>query len=516
MTDVRIVTSPLGGTVLSQLLQRGQAPASWMPRAPRTPAEWRARALQRVGEKNWEECWLILEPALRATGRAAERLSRVREQGGVVITTGQQPGLFGGPIYTFSKAMGALALADVIERETGVATAAIFWAATDDADFTEASSTMVARAGRVDVLRSDFAPLPGTPMSLAPLGDMADLLTRLRDGAGSAADTWALDAVDRSYASAARSAGDAFVMLLRELLEPYGMPVLDASHAAVRTASDTTLRAALCGAEAIESALVQRGRDIRGAGMEPQVVDVPGLSLVFTRYGSVKRRVAMSEAASVAADAGALLTPNVLLRPIVEQAMLPTIAYLAGPGELAYFAQVSAVADALGISQPLALPRWSCTLIEPAAQRLLDRLNVRPEALDQPDALEGSVARAAMSAESADSLAALRVAIAALPGGLAAEADPLGLGGAVQGAMQTLFHRVDRLERRVAAGIKRREQAALRDVSTLRALLRPLNMRQERALNLMPILARHGRGVLAEMHAAAVEHAVRLVGISTQ
>ncbi|CAN5808341.1 bacillithiol biosynthesis cysteine-adding enzyme BshC [soil metagenome] len=511
MTDVRIVTSSLGGTALSQLLQRGQAPAAWMPPAPRTPAEWRTRALGRAKERSWEECWQSLEPAMLATGKAAERLRRVRAEGGVVITTGQQPGLFGGPIYTFSKAMGALALADVIERETGVATAAVFWAATDDADFAEAASTVIARAGGVDVLRSEFAPPAGTPMSLAPLGDMTALLARLRDGAGSAADTWPLEAVDTSYGDASRTVGDAFVHLLRTLLEPFGMPVLDASHSAVRAASDAVLRAALTGAEPIERALVQRGRDIRGAGMETQVVDVPGLTLVFTRDDTVKRRLPVSEAESASRNAKAWLTPNVLLRPIVEQAILPTIAYVAGPGELAYFAQVSAVADALGMAQPLALPRWSCTIIEPAAERLLERFNVQPGALDQPDALEGAVARAVMRTESGDALAALRDAIAALPGALAPEAGPLGLGGAVEGAMQSLHHRVDRLERRLVAGIKRREQGVLRDVATLRAMLRPLDMPQERVLNLMPILSRHTRDVLVEMHASAMERATRLV-----
>ena len=512
MTDVRIIASPLGGTALSQLLQRGEAPAGWMPPAPRTPAEWRARALARARERNWEECWLALEPALLATGQAAERLRRVRAEGGVVVTTGQQPGLFGGPIYTFSKAMGALALADVIERETGVATAAIFWAATDDADFAEASSTVIARPGGVDVLRSAHAPPAGTPMSLAPLGDMSDLLARLRGGAGSAADGWALAAVDRAYGTATRSTGDAFVLLLRELLEPFGMPVLDASHPAVRATSDATLRAALNGAESIERALVERGRAIREAGMEAQVVDVPGLTLVFARDGTVKRRLAVPEAATASANAGARLTPNVLLRPIVEQAILPTIAYVAGPGELAYFAQVSAVADVLGLPQPLALPRWSCTLIEPAAQRLLEQFNVHPDALDLPDALEGAVARAAMSERTGEAMAALRHAIGGLPAELAPEAGPLGLGGAVEGAMQSLHHRVDRLERRLVAGIKRREQGVLRDVATLRGMLRPLNQRQERVLNLMPMLSRHGRGLLTEMHGAAREHATRVVG----
>ena len=91
-------------------------------------------------------------PAIMPAGAAAARLERVSRQGGVVVTTGQQPGLFGGPLYTWSKAMSALALADELEARTGIPTAAVFWAATDDADFAEAAATVVARSGGVDEL----------------------------------------------------------------------------------------------------------------------------------------------------------------------------------------------------------------------------------------------------------------------------------------------------------------------------------------------------------------------------
>ena len=199
---------------------------------------------------------------------------------------------------------------------------------------------------------------------------------------------------------------------------------------------------------------------MRDAGYEPQVEDVSGLSLVFAREGSIKRRLSVLEAAKAAEDPNAVLTPNVLLRAIVEQAVLPTIGYLGGPGELAYFAQATAAADAMGVNRPLALPRWSCTLIEPHIQRLLDAFGITPDALARPDALEGIVARAAMDGQSSETLRALRECIETMPEALAPESDPLGLSAAVQGAMQSLQHRVDRLERRLVAGIKRREHDA--------------------------------------------------------
>jgi uncharacterized protein YllA (UPF0747 family) len=261
----------------------------------------------------------------------------------------------------------------------------------------------------------------------------------------------------------------------------------------------------------VGKALSDRNKELSAAGFEPQVEDVKGLSLVFVREDSIKRRLTVLEAAKMADDPNVWLSPNVLLRPIVEQSILPTIAYVAGPGELSYFAQTSVVADAMGVNRPLALPRWSCTLIEPAVQRLLDRFGIAPDALAQPDAFEGVVARAAMSGQSSETLRGLRAAIDGLPAALAAEAEPLGLDRAVQGAMQSLHHRADRLERRLVAGIKRRERDLLRDVATLRGALYPLGIRQERALNLIPMLSRHGVGLLSEMRDAAGDHAHRLI-----
>src|SRR6476661_2249549 len=128
MTDVRILPESLGGTPLSLLMQRGQAPGEWLRGAPVGRDAWRELAAQRTRRQDWESKWRLLEPALGASGLAAERLGRVRREGGIVVTTGQQPGLFGGPIYTWSKAMGALALADQLQSRTGIPTAAVYWA----------------------------------------------------------------------------------------------------------------------------------------------------------------------------------------------------------------------------------------------------------------------------------------------------------------------------------------------------------------------------------------------------
>jgi bacillithiol biosynthesis cysteine-adding enzyme BshC len=512
MTDVRILTETLGGSPLSLLMQRGEAPPEWCGVRPRTAEEWRARAMQRAASTDWARYWSKLEPAFSANGLAKERLDRVRRNNGIVVTTGQQPGLFGGPVYTWSKALGALALADALEAQLGIPCAAVFWAATDDADFAEASFTMVARPGGVDVLRSEFAPPDGTPMSLAPLGDLTAHRARLRHASGSIADPRPLDVIDRTYGDAAASVGGAYVQLLREMLEPLGVPVLDASHDGFRQASDNILRRALECAPLVERALQDRRTEIERAGLTPQVDDVKGLSLVFARENGIKRRIAVSEASAMAAASDSILTPNVVLRPVVEASILPTVAYLGGPGEIAYFAQVGAVAQALGVDQPLVVPRWSCTLIEPHVAVLLEKFGVQPDALARPDALESSVARAALHDDTAHALKQLREAIQSAADKIAPEAEGAGVGAALRGGERGLQHRVDRLERRIVAAVKRREHVQLQDVASLRAALYPHGKRQERALNLIPMLARHGVTLLEEMRIIAATHASALIG----
>ena len=446
-------------------------------------------------------------PAIMPTGAAAARLERVSRQGGVVVTTGQQPGLFGGPLYTWSKAMSALALADEIEARTGIPTAAVFWAATDDADFAEAAVTVVARSGGVDELRAALAPAPGTPMSRAPLGDLRDVVRRLEEASGSGADPRAFLAAVDAYGEPARSHGEAFVMLLRTLLAPFGMPVLDASHDAVRLAGEATIRVALDRASDIESALSTRAGEIRAVGLDPQVDDVPGLTLIFAREGNGKRRLTIVEAGGQQDG----LSPNVLLRPIVERAILPSVAYVAGPGELAYFAQVTAVAAAMGVPSPVVVPRWSCTIVEPRVQSLLDRVGITIADLDDVGAVEGRIARAAMREDARRALEAMRSAIAALPTSVGVESEALGLTSAVEGATRSLQHRLDRLDRRIVAAIKRRDAARMRDVATLRGALRPNGGRQERVLNAIPLLTRNGCELLADMRRAAGQHAALLV-----
>jgi bacillithiol biosynthesis cysteine-adding enzyme BshC len=515
MTDFRVLTRSLGSSGLARLAVSGDAPQDWYPAVPAGVEEWRARA-ESVRRDFADSDWAgSLRDALAPSGRAAERLANVSRSGGVVVTTGQQPGLFGGPIYTFSKALSALALADALERSTGIPTAPVFWAATYDADFAEASVTYVAIGERVERLQMAAPPIGDLEMCETPLGDVSAQARILEQAAGSAADPAVMRLVRSSYTRDA-TVGSAFVALMRGVLEPLGIAVLDAAHPSVRDAERPLMLRSLERAQAIDAALAKREREMRDAGHEPQVAHVDGLSLVFEVKRGARERISFAPAQRSVDDASRVtLEPNVLLRPVAERAILPTVAYAAGPGELGYFAQVSAVADALEAAQPLALPRWSGLIIEPHVRRILDRNGLDVDDLENADATLGRLARDLLPDRVRTALAGYRAALESAAEELsAAVADgdsPLVPAPVLTGARNSIGHRLERLERRVVAASKRKHEQLVRDVETARASLFPLGRPQERLLNLMPMLARHGERLLDAMLDGAREHAASLV-----
>ena len=133
--------------------------------------------------------------------------------------------------------------------------------------------------------------------------------------------------------------------------------MIDASHPDIRTAAKPVLSSALANADEIAAAVRARNHELEAGGFTPQVPDVSGLSLVFSGASGSRKRIPIKAAAKhgLSDDLG----PNVLLRPVVERAILPTATYIGGPAEIAYFAQIMPIADTLGVARPTIVPRWS-------------------------------------------------------------------------------------------------------------------------------------------------------------
>ncbi|MBA3657024.1 MAG: bacillithiol biosynthesis BshC [Gemmatimonadaceae bacterium] len=511
---MRVITEPFGGTALTRAYLARSAPAGWYQggESAREFSEFLVGNARAVASEFNGTDWLArLSGAFGLTsGAPAHARMQRASNGGLVVTTGQQPGLFGGPGYTFAKALTALALADELEKLTGVPVAPVFWAATDDADFAESSSIVVPSGDGALELRVEKRDEVQRPLADEPLPEMGGVLDEFLRGVGSSSNSPIVDLVRSAYGAGA-TVGGAYVYLLRGILEPLGIAVLDAAHPEVRAVGHPLLTRALVNADKAASALSERAAAIKAAGFKTQVREVAGRSLVFRYSATGKERIPVASAGAEAARATAgELGATVLLRPIMERAILPTAAYVAGPAEIAYFAQVSAVADALGVAQPVAVPRWSGTVIEPRVDRILAKYVLTPSDFADPHALETTRAKASIPAELMEVVGDLRDAAAAagkaraMTGGLVPET-------VITGLQRDIDHRLERFQRRLGAAMKQSGTRELRDIAAARASLYPFGKPQERAVSFVALLARYGDDLQSKMLEGARAHVTDLL-----
>ncbi|MCU0621217.1 MAG: bacillithiol biosynthesis cysteine-adding enzyme BshC [Gemmatimonadales bacterium] len=466
----------------------------------------------------------LFEAVVAPAGVAAS-LARLREPGAVVVTTGQQPGLFTGPLYTVFKALSAVALARALEAAWRRPVVPVFWLATDDHDFVEANRAAwpTPDGGVRDwVLRERPAQAPLTPMYREVLGgDVDAALAQLSaDLDGVSGRDEVLEWLGRHYHPEA-TVGTAYGGALAELLAPYGVICLDAGHRALKQLAAPWMLRALAGSVALERDLLPLAADLAARRLDPGVAIGDGATLVFVegregrdrlvRQGDrfVARRggesFSLDDLSAIAAASPERLSPNVLLRPVVESALVPTVAYVAGPGELRYLALTPPVYEALDVRRQLPVPRWSGIIVEPRVDRVLGKFGLALDDLLAAEGVaEGRLIRDQLPAEVTGPTERLRQALereySALASG-AAGIDPT-LERAVLGVRGQAQHALDEMERKVMQHLKRRRETEMGQLARMRAAVRPLGRPQERVYTVAPFLARLGPGLIDELLSA--------------
>jgi len=435
----------------------------------------------------------VLEAVLPGPGRDRLAAGEV-----LVVTTGQQPGLFTGPLYTVHKALSAIALAARLERERRVPVVPVFWVAGDDHDFAEANHCAFLDAtgdARALVLRTRAADAPQLPLSRETCGADAaraleELRTRTPESEFKAGVLGWLAAAYRAEATLA----DAFAAAVQDLLGSRGLAVFRA-HAlpAKRAAAPWVVKALeLTLPDGLSPVLVEGrlGRDrLRGDGG----------AFATRRSGERFTKAQIGEIAATAPDR---LSPNVLLRPAVEAALFPTVAYAAGPGELAYFPDTAPCYAALGVAPQAAVPRWSGVLVESRVDKVLERFRIGVDDLKPPaGALEGRIAREELPPRTLELLERLRATLTtdydAL--GLAAAAIDPTLERAVQSVRNQALGGTHDVEKKLVAASKRAHETLTAQVVKARAALFPLGAPQERTLTIASFLLRYGPALVDEL-----------------
>lgn len=460
--------------------------------------------------------------------RSRDRLARFVREGGVAVTTGQQAGFLTGPLYTIYKALSAAALARHLEERLGRVVLPIFWVASEDHDWVEVNHAFLLNPGgrlrRFDLVSSDPRPLPMSQR--VPEGGLVELLEEVHQYIGPRADTDALvRGIIDPFTVPGRPIGDAFGEAMRSILGGFDMVIADAADPALKEISKPMLHRALSEAEVQERAVSVRSRELAEAGYPTQVQVVDGGTNIFRNGERGRERLYRAGADYVVRerrgtfDARALFeeldsdptafSPNVLLRPVIESSVFPTLAYVGGPGELAYFAQVGGLFDACGIAPPVAMPRFSGLVIEPAMERTLEKLRLSLNDLDEPrEAIVDRLARREFPEDAMRTLAKLRSDLVESFDRLVEQVEDVDptLIGSLGAVRNHLLFGSGRAERKILRAIKRRDQVAIERLDRALDTLRPQGGRQDRVLNVLPFLARYGSRFLAEVDRAIDEH----------
>jgi len=497
---------------------------AWMGLAMR-PAE-NAAALADVLERQSVE--------FGAGAAAFANIAKVRA-GARAVVTGQQVGLLGGPLYVLLKAATAVARAKQATAATGVEHVPIFWLATEDHDLDEVDQVSLLSKTAVEKLSLDAKfPHHDVPVGGVVLGAAVDgLLDQASELLGYAQ---VCELLRECYGYQPENGygptfGSAFARLMARLFAEPGLIVMDAAGRNFHALGARALRAAIEQAEELETALLARSAELEAAGYHAQVLVKPGASLLFlvsdvdgvksrqalrrlpdgswkAGAGSGARSFTTAELLAILDEAPERLSPNALLRPVFQDAILPTTAYVGGPAEVAYFAQSAVLYEqVLGRVTPI-LPRLSATLIEPAIGAVMAQHEVSlPEAMTTAEELAQRLGARGMPIEAKRRLAA---AGNALDEAVSAAEDYLGdldasLGRSAEVSGSKMRYQMNRLRRLAATFELQREGSLKKHAEAMTLHLFPGGHPQERVIAGVWFVAAweaahgDGRGLMARL-----------------
>lgn len=455
---------------------------------------------------------------------AAERL---REPRTVAIVTGQQAGLFGGPLFTLLKAITALKIAQHVGREYGVPASAVFWIDAEDHDWDEVRGCGVLDAD-LQFRTIQLAALPGaaeTSVASVALDESID--RAIAELSGALAGTEFTSALLQQLRTAYRPGvgmADAFGRWLESVLGAHGLVVFDSSDPAAKPLASPVFERELQNPGRTAALAAEAGVALAASGYHAQVTPLaesvalfyldhassplragPSTSLRAGGRRSIRRRGADLAVGDTTTTAEALLrelatkpasfSPNVLLRPVVQDTLLPTVCYVAGPSELSYLAQLHEVYRQFGVPMPLVVPRASATIIDAAGARFLTKYELPLEAFQPQDEaalnrlleaqLPASVEKALDSAADAirEQMAAVVTSVPTI--------DPT-LEGAARSTVARMEHDLATLRTKIIQAAKRRHETLRRQFIRVRDQAFPGGQPQERSVGFVYFLNQYG------------------------
>lgn len=457
---------------------------------------------------------------------ATEALDKLARPGTVAVVTGQQVGLFSGPAYTVFKALTAVRLASELESR-GVAAVPVFWLATEDHDLAEVDHAWFFNSA-LQPTKIGLKPacLRDVPVGTVTLGEMplSELETAL---GGFPFGAEVLEELTSCY-QAEQTFGGAFDQFVRKVLARFPLLYLDPLQPAVRAMARPLLAQAAHQLPELSSDLRKRSTELESAGYHAQVHVDANSSLLFHLHDGQRTALRFKDGrlsykdksftSAELANRAEELSPNALLRPVMQDFLLPTVAYVAGPAEIAYFAQSEVLYRQLLGRMPVIYPRSSFTLLDERATKLMTRYEMQlPDLLHPQTAVREAIAAKLIPHELRGELLAARANVTSTLTHLREhllQFDPT-LAAAAQKSIAKISFQVDKLANKTARETMRRDKRAEADTDYLLNLVYPQRHLQERLYSIVPFLAQYGLDLPSRLYEftqlSCPDHMVRTV-----
>jgi len=475
-----------------------------------------AKKLQFPKERRMQVADILREQNLiyGSSTETQQNLDRLAE-GAVAVVSGQQVGLFGGPAYDFYKALSAIQAAQELTRK-GIPAVPVFWMATEDHDVDEVRHAAWFHDGELQTFSLPKPAEDAVPVGRIHLGkEIEPLVVRAQPLLG---QTFG-DILHETYTPVA-TYSSAFAGLFARIFADHGLILLDPLDERLHRVAAPILQEALAQRDELNELLLRRGKELDHAGYDVQVKVTSHSTLLFTLEDG-KRKVITAGNGNFTSGSAPLprenwlrrvevspekFSPNALFRPVVQDFLLPTVAYFGGPSEIAYFAQSQVLYKKLLRRMPVLFPRADFTLVDPKAERILKKYHLQVE-----DVWSGSqVLRNRMydsaipkklAREFNGNLRQLEKSVQKLHKAIA-KVDPT-IQGTIARAEKRIRYQLEKLRHKTGEALDRHERLITQHEKFLENLLYPQKGLQSRDLCFLPFLARWGSGGLQQLQKLA-------------
>jgi bacillithiol biosynthesis cysteine-adding enzyme BshC len=431
------------------------------------------------------------------------------EKGAVAVVSGQQTGLFGGPAYAVYKAIAAVRIAKDL-TEQGIDAVPVFWMATEDHDLDEVRKVSFFHEGQLVNFELPPNVGNGAPVGRIPLGvEIAALQSEAARLLGAAGGSEFAQILSESYRPE-ETYGSAFGKMFARLLAGFGLILLDPLDLRLRKIAQPILSAAIEERDSLEQQLLDRGQALEKAGYAAQVKVTPRSTVLFHisrdgrqsitssagKFASADKTWTQAELLSAIQAEPENFSPNALLRPVIQDFLLPTVAYIGGPSEISYFAQSEVLYRNLLGRMPVMLPRAGFTLVDTKAQRLLAQYGLTVEDVwNGPQELRKRISKASVpenistlleenGSEIKKRLQQWSESVSVL--------DPT-LKDAVETAQKKIAYQTEQLQQKIGRALDYKQHVLAAHAQFLSNLLYPEKVLQSRELCFPPFAARWGQ-----------------------